>query len=121
MVLTLRVAVILVLSAFGPVVRSAFACSCVLPGPACQAYWNTSAVFDATVIRISPVERTESIGDREFTYSDKIVTLTVHKAWKGAQPGPLEVHTSGNGASCGYDFKEGQRYLVFAHLSLIHI
>jgi hypothetical protein len=115
MVLTLRVAVLLVLFAFGPLVRSAFACSCMIPGAACQAYWNTSAVFDATVVGISPVERTESIGDREFTYSGKIVTLTVHKAWKGAEPGPLEVQTSGSGASCGYDFKEGQRYLVFAH------
>ena len=29
--------------------REAAACSCMASGPACQAFWNTDAVFDATV------------------------------------------------------------------------
>ncbi|HJR58050.1 MAG TPA: hypothetical protein VJ813_01575 [Vicinamibacterales bacterium] len=94
--------------------RPALACSCMPAGPACQAFWKTDAVFDATVLSITPLKRTESIGGREPSFADKLVKLDVHRSWKGAQPGPLEVTTSGTGASCGYDFEEGQRYLIFA-------
>ena len=94
--------------------RPALACSCMPIGPACQAYWKTDAVFDATVVSINPRTRTESIGGRMRPFADKLVRLDVHKSWKGAQPGPLEVTTSGSGASCGYEFREGERYLIFA-------
>jgi hypothetical protein len=42
------------------------------------------------------------------------VTLNARQSWKGVDPGVVEVVTSGTGASCGYDFKIGRRYLVFA-------
>lgn len=95
--------------------RAAAACSCIVSGPECQAYWKTDAVFDATVLRITPIGRVETIGGREVTLGEKLVTLQVHRAWKGAQPGEIDVVTSSGGGMCGYDFKEGQRYLVFAH------
>jgi hypothetical protein len=94
------------------------ACTCVLPGPACQAYWQTDAVFDATVRSVRAGDRAEMLaGGRELPFRDRIVRLDVRQAWKGAQPGPIEVVTSAHGDSCGFDFKEGERYLVFAHFS----
>lgn len=95
--------------------RAASACSCAYPGPACQAFWNADAVFEATVVQISLIPRTETIGARESESTDKLVTLQVHRSWKGPQAGPLEVTTARYGAACGFDFKEGERYLVFAH------
>ena len=94
---------------------SAAACSCISSGPACQAYWTTDAVFDGTVARIVPVPRVETIEGREFVSEDLLLTLRVHRAWKGVQPGDIEVTTSSNGGACGYEFKKGERYLVFAH------
>ena len=43
------------------------------------------------------------------------VSFQVSEVWKGPQPVTLEVSTSRDGASCGYPFKEGQEYLVYAY------
>jgi hypothetical protein len=93
----------------------AHACSCIYQGPACQAYWKTDAVFDGTVTRIEKIEREEVSGDRVFTFHDLRVTLEVHQAWKGLSTRTVQVTTSAGGSSCGYQFEEGVRYLVFAY------
>src|SRR5262245_2402128 len=94
--------------------RLAYACTCVDVGPACQAFWKADAVFDATVIALADVPRAEaSPGSSPFP-EDRRVTLDVRQGWKGVAPGSLDVFTSGSSASCGYDFKPGHRYLVFA-------
>jgi hypothetical protein len=43
------------------------------------------------------------------------VTLRVSEVWKGPQRETLEVHTPSDGVFCGYAFKEGQEYLVYAY------
>jgi hypothetical protein len=92
------------------------ACSCMSSGPVCQAFWNTAAVFDATVVGIERIGRDQLIGNRTIAVPEKLVTLDVRQAWKGAgvAPGPLQVLTAENGGACGFDFKPGHRYLVFA-------
>jgi hypothetical protein len=42
-------------------------------------------------------------------------TLQVSEVWKGPQKDTLEVSTPRDGAACGYYFKEGQEYLVYAY------
>ena len=84
-------------------------------GPACQAFWKTDAVFDATVVSIRPLNQAEPLPAGQVHFADKIVTLDVRQSWKGVEPGPLEVTTSGMEGSCGFPFKEGGRYLVFAY------
>jgi hypothetical protein len=95
-------------------VSPAEACSCMSSGPACQAYWNTDAVFDATVVRIERVPRDEVVGTELVTISKRLVTLDVRRTWKGLESGPLQVVTNVYEAACGFEFKEGVRYLVFA-------
>lgn len=90
--------------------QSALACSCRVVGPVCQAYWKTDAVFDATVVDIE----LRSSANAESLLSDTTVTLNVHQSWKGAAVGSLEVTTSRFEGPCGYAFKKGHRYLVFA-------
>jgi hypothetical protein len=81
----------------------AHACSCMTSGPACQAFWKTSAVFDATVLSIEPDNRDLSPNIR-IQISKYIVKLDVRQRWKGVDRGPLEVVTAGTSASCGFDF-----------------
>lgn len=92
----------------------AAACSCKSSGPACQAYWNTDAVFDATVVRIERVPRDELVGNEVVTGSKHLVTLDVRQTWKGLESGRLQVVTEAQEAACGFEFKDGVRYLVFA-------
>ncbi len=94
--------------------RPALACSCMSSGPACQAYWKTDAVFDATVVSIGPLNPAEPLPGGDLRFADKIVRLDVRASWKGVDTGPLEITTSGEGGGCGFPFKEGGRYLVFA-------
>jgi hypothetical protein len=84
------------------------------PGPACQAFWQTSAVFDGTVISIEPVQRDDFIGGSTVRITENVVRLDVRQAWKGVDTSTIEVVTNVGGGSCGFDFKLGGRYLVFA-------
>jgi hypothetical protein len=95
--------------------RAATACSCMSSGPACQAYWTTEAVFDATVLQIIPLNPAGPPPLGELRFADKIVKLDVRQSWKGVETGPLEITTGPEGGGCGFSFKEGGRYLVFAH------
>jgi hypothetical protein len=94
--------------------RPADACSCMDAGPACQAFWKTDAVFDATVESIDDAVHADRAPDGVPLAAQRRVTLKVRQAWKGVTPGPLDVFTTESGTSCGYDFKPGRRYLVFA-------
>jgi hypothetical protein len=80
-------------------------------GPPCQAFWKAEAVFDATVVAIAPMERAVS-GD--LPHDDTLVTVDVHAGYRGATAGPLQITTYSDDAGCGYPFKTGKRYLMFA-------
>ena len=96
--------------------REAAACSCMASGPACQAFWKTEAVFDATVDRIETAMGPEQdLGNRRQSFPENLVRMTVRQALKGVTAtGPLDVYTADTEGACGYDFKVGHRYLVFA-------
>jgi len=96
--------------------RVAHACSCIQAGPACQAFWKTDAVFDATVESIDRAVGPElSLGQERVSFPEKLVRMTVRQGLKGVTAaGPVDVYTASDAAACGYDFKVGQRYLVFA-------
>jgi hypothetical protein len=83
-------------------------------GPACEAFWRADAVFDATVSAIEPFTTAVEAGGRSVALDEKRVHVVVRQAWRGVGPGPVEVSTSESGSLCGYDFKDGGRYLIFA-------
>jgi hypothetical protein len=92
------------------------ACSCIPSGPPCQAYWDTPIVLDATVTSIRVVTNEERFAGQLAVRRERVVTVDVQRVWKGlAGQERIELVTSGDDASCGYEFKEGARYLVFAH------
>jgi hypothetical protein len=110
--LFLAAGLLVVLTASLPAAASA--CSCEVQ-PSCQAYWKTEAVFDGTVVSIESVGRDGTLGDRALAFPEKLVTLAVRKSWKGVDPGDVEVLTASQSSACGFDFRVGARYLVFAH------
>ena len=82
--------------------RAATACTCGGGGPACQIYWNTPVVVDAVVRSIDGAA----------------VTLDVLHVWKG-KVGSRITAINGDGSSCDYVFRAGERYLVFAGRSYL--
>jgi hypothetical protein len=64
---------------------------------------NSSAVFSGEVIDIEKGLQVSS------------VTFRVSKVWKGNQRETWTVSTPRYGMSCGYTFKEGQEYLIYAY------
>jgi hypothetical protein len=86
------------------------ACSCVGPIVACETAWTTDGIFVGKVLSVGRVAGT---GDPRWLR--RLVRFDVREAFKGVQPGEIEVVTGAGGGDCGYDFREGRTYLVYAH------
>ena len=88
--------------------RCASACQCTMPveNPTLAA---SSAVFSGEVVKIDQPSPFKSGADLETD------TFRVYEVWKGPEQETLVVHTALMGMSCGYPFKEGQEYLVYAY------
>jgi hypothetical protein len=101
---------------FAPV-RDAVACSCNgTGGPPCQNAFQVDAVFVGTVSSITalpddepPVRPGESRIPRAVR-----VDFTAVVAYRGVLASTLSVITAGSGPACGYSFKPGERYVVYA-------
>lgn len=104
-------AVLLGSFAIGP--EQASACSCAFPGTVNEAKQNNDVVFDGTVKgKKEPV--------RLFTKSsaDPVTwAFEVHEIWKGKVSPSIEVTSAQSSASCGFEFQEGMRYIVYARNS----
>lgn len=93
--------------------QPAAACSCIMPGPACENYSKVEHVFDGTVLSISETSHTENVAGRDWRIRQRLVRFQVHRAYKGVTGAEVEVVTGFGGGDCGYDFRPGARYLVF--------
>jgi hypothetical protein len=90
------------------------ACSCIGPIVTCNRFWETEYVFDGTVRGIERITRPEDVGGRLIESDEYLVSLDVHRTWKGVEGARLEVLTHTQGSACGFEFQIGRRYLVFA-------
>jgi Carboxypeptidase regulatory-like domain len=90
--------------------RAAEACSCVESGAACEDYWKASAVF---LGRVESVAR-EAAKPPSRMPGTRRVTLSVIEAFSGVQKGTVEVATGSGGGDCGFAFREGAEYVVYA-------
>jgi hypothetical protein len=101
--------------------NSGLACTCAGVGPACSEAPspNVAAVFLGTVESVG----TPSIfgifgGDRVMSatpFGGVIqVALSVQEAFKGVDSKKVVVRTNSSEAACGYPFKKGEQYLVYA-------
>lgn len=87
----------------------AYACSCLDPGPPCQAYWNSSVAFSGTPLSVTRVE-VEWKGNKMV---QRLFRFRVEEAFRGVEGKEVEVLTGAWGGDCGYDFQPGTKYLVY--------
>ena len=88
---------IIALALVGPRAR---ACSCAPPPPPAKALAQALAVFSGKVTRLAP-NRT-------------LVWLDVTRIWKGVKDRQILVSTASHEAACGFPFRVGETYLVYA-------
>ena len=84
------------------------ACSCAQPPGVKEELSQSKAVFSGKVIE---VEEKKSVTG----FTTKAVLFEVKEVWKGVSQSQIEVTTGAGGGDCGYEFKAGQDYLVYAN------
>jgi 5-hydroxyisourate hydrolase-like protein (transthyretin family) len=105
--LLLAALALMLLPGFASEVR---ACSCMFGGASpCEEYWQTDAVFAGTVVGSSEIVA-ETAG-----YQRRLVRFSVEESFRGVEGAFVEVVTGLGGGDCGYGFKQGGQYLVYAH------
>jgi len=108
---------LLVLALLALLPDCASACSCAILGNSPEeraeiALKESTAVFSGEVLDVEKGPLTRMLG---FRIPSSRVTLRISEVWKGPQRETLEVSTPRDGASCGYSFSEGRKYLVYAY------
>jgi hypothetical protein len=93
------------------VARNADACSCMESGPPCQSFFQTRVVFLGTVRSVAPTPHVAPLlEDVRVEFEDVI-------PFRGVEGTTQTVFTNADGPACGYRFKPGERYVVYAHRS----
>lgn len=98
---------ILFISSF-PSITSA--CKCAELPSVWEEFERSKAVFSGKVVDIR--EKRSLNG-----YTSKSVLFAVINTWKGVKQSQIIITTGQGGGDCGYDFKEGEEYLVYANES----
>jgi hypothetical protein len=80
----------------------AFACDCAEPPPPKKALEGATAVFLAEAVKV------------EVEGQTRTVTFKVDRWWKGGDKPEVITTTHKSGATCGYDFEKGKKYMVYA-------
>ena len=92
-----------------------FACDCISPATPCVSAQNAQAVFVGKVVEIVVVnlERGQSSPP-----ASRRVSFSVTETFRGSAKDAVAVYTGSGGGDCGYDFKKGKSYLVYAHQAI---
>jgi hypothetical protein len=97
---------ILLIILFSFTTNALASCPRRLPGPPCVEYWRADAVFTGVASRVVKIPY-----DTYGPYFRTTVHFTIEESFKGVGGTGvvLDLH------ECGHSFKEGERYLVYAH------
>jgi len=77
----------------------------------CHDYWNAAAVFTGTVINSS----TTTSKRGEYEVRERLVRFNIDQAFRGVKGKDVEVRTGLGDSDCGYNFRLGGQYLVYAY------
>jgi hypothetical protein len=96
--------------------EDARACSCLMNSPPCEAYGRASAVFVGRVV--DAAQRNESVRDGiKIVYDVGTIRFSVQEAFRGVDSKEVEIHSGTGGGDCGYWFRRGEVYLIYAYQS----
>ncbi|HSK74237.1 MAG TPA: carboxypeptidase-like regulatory domain-containing protein [Pyrinomonadaceae bacterium] len=82
-------------------------CPIMMQQPPCFEFWRTDAVFIAMAIE---VQQKPSNWDISFSPPPLIVRLKIEESFKGIEEKEVTIDMN----DCGYQFKQGEKYLVYA-------
>src|SRR5688572_12494594 len=88
---------------------SSFACTCAPSQSATEELKRAAAVFAGRVLEVKRHKRPANL------FADVEVIFVVDRDWKGVEGTTVSVFTGSWSASCGYGFKAGRTYLVYAY------
>lgn len=95
---------------------AAVACTCATVSP-CEAYGNASVVFVGLVTKTAEEPANNQFPSNgistTLTHTRPVALLTVEKTFGPALSETVQVY--GEGTTCDFLFKPGERYLVYAH------
>jgi hypothetical protein len=95
---------------------TAFACTCSMgTEPPCEAYWQAEAVFIGTAKELSWIEEEKKLDNLTIKRQRRVFHFSVDQAFRGVNSSQVAVLTGRGGGDCGYGFKIGEQYLVYAH------
>ena len=96
----------------------AVACTCMATPSPCASYKDTPVVFVGLVTSIEE-DKVDIVhfGEKRTVRTGLLAHFTVEEPLKGIKVKTVDVATGGGGGDCGYPFKQGQRYLVYAYRS----
>ncbi|MFY9588187.1 MAG: carboxypeptidase-like regulatory domain-containing protein, partial [Actinomycetota bacterium] len=72
-------------------------------------------VFTGAVTNISIVPL--DLGEGRTGYKQRMVRFSLEESFRGVQGRTVEILTGMGGGDCGYDFKQGEKYFVYAYLN----
>jgi hypothetical protein len=78
-----------------------------------MAYAQGNSIFEVDVIFLGDITAIRNRTDGALPYY--VVTFSVKDRWKGGISDSVSVRTNAGEIACGYRFKKGNSYLVFAH------
>ena len=91
---------------------TANACTCIGPSSPCESYGSAGAVFVGTPISVREAQKSNK---RENDWEPRVFKFSVEQSYLGVAGTEIEVSTGMGGGDCGYSFKIGERYLVYAY------
>ena len=92
-------------------VTQAVACSCAGEQKPCEAYGDAFAVFTGTVTFSS----TTKVKEAGYEFTKRLVRLHVDRPLKNVEASDIEIMTGWGDADCGFGFRLGGQYLVYAY------
>src|SRR3712207_1240946 len=89
--------------------ETALACTCAPPQSAARELKRASAVFSGKVEKVKGHKEVADI------FASVEAEFKVERVWKGVEKEIVSVFTSPISSACGYSFKKGSTYLVYAY------
>lgn len=95
---------------------TANACSCAGKTSPCESFGRADAVFVGTVVSAREREQKKKTdSNNEIDWAPVGYKFSVEQSYLGVAGTEIEVFTGRGGGDCGYTFKTGERYLVYAY------
>lgn len=95
------------------------ACSCIPERPVCEAFGGSSAVFVGKVTGGAQQRLQRNEDGTTTTYEVGEIYFAVEETFSGVKGlKRVTIHSGTGGGDCGYWFRRGERYLVYAYGSL---